>query len=104
MGWLHKVGIVLLAFDTCFEISSLDVLQHHLGKLLVRDFSIAVGVHLLDDRFDNLLIQVLAEGQHLLDLFDRDGTTSIFVEHFESCIKLVVRKQVLLVQSGNNEF
>jgi hypothetical protein len=45
----------------------------------------------------------LAEGQHLLDLFDRDGTTSIFVEHFERCLQLVVRKQVLLVQSGNNE-
>lgn len=82
---------------------SLDVLEHHLRELLVRDFAVPVRVDLLDDLLDHGLIQVLAEGKHLLDLLDGDGAATIFVEHFEGRLQLVVAQQVLLVQRCDNE-
>ena len=49
-------------------ICSLDVLEHHLGELVERDFSVTVGVDLAEDLLHNFLVEVLAEREHLLDL------------------------------------
>jgi len=79
-------------------------LEHHLGKLIVRNLAVSVGVDLLDDLLKNRLVQGLAKGQYLLDFIDRDGTTTVFVKHLESSLQLVVGEQVLFVQGGNYEF
>jgi hypothetical protein len=72
------------------SISSLgDVLEHHRGKFIVRDFSITIFIDLLDESIDNRFIKSLTEGQDLLDLFGRDGTTTVLVEHLEGALKLV---------------
>lgn len=74
-----------------------------MGEFLVRNFSIAIGVDLLDDLLDNLLVEVLAEGKDLLDLSNGDGTTAIFVEHPECSLQLIVTQEVLLVKRCHNE-
>jgi len=58
---------------------------------------------LLDNLLDDFLVQVLSEGKYLLNLFGRDGTTTILVEHLESSVELVVGKDTLLVHCGNNK-
>ena len=83
---------------------SSNVLEHHLGKLIVRNLAVSVGVDLLDDLLKNRLVQGLAKGQYLLDFIDRDGTTTVFVKHLESSLQLVVGEQVLFVQGGNYKF
>jgi len=70
--------------------SCIGVLEHHGGKLLVGDLSIAVGINLIDDLLDNSLVQVLSEGKHLLDLVRGDGTTAVLVKHLESRVQFVV--------------
>jgi hypothetical protein len=75
-----------------------------LGEFFVRNFSIAVSIDLLDDLLDHSFIKVLTEGENFLDLSNRDGTATIFIEHLEGSLELIVTQQVLFVQSGNNEF
>ena len=70
-------------------VSGVDVLEHHLSELVVRDLAIAVLVDLLDDRVDDGLVQSLSEGKDLLDLVSRDGTTAVLVEHLEGGLQLV---------------
>lgn len=76
---------------------------HHLGELLEGDLTVTVGVNLLDNLSNNLLVKILTESQNLLDLVGRNGASTIFIEHFESSLKLVVAEQGLLVHCGNDE-
>ena len=62
---------------------SLDVFEHHLSEFIEGDLTITVGVNLSENLLDNFLVEVLAEGEHLLDLIHGNGTTTVLVEHLE---------------------
>jgi len=79
------------------------VLEHHGGELFVRDLTITVLIDLLDDLVHDALVEGLTEGQHLLDLVGRNGTTAVLVEHLEGSLQLVGREEVLLVHGGDDE-
>jgi hypothetical protein len=75
-----------------------------LGKLVIGDLSVTVLVNLLDDLGNNFFIKVLSEGENLFDFVNGDGTTTVFVEHFESSLQLVIRQEILFVEGSYNEF
>ncbi len=74
-----------------------------MGKLIIGDLSVTVLVNLLDDLRNNFFIKVLAEGENLFDFVNGDGTTAVFVEHFESSLKLIIRQQILFIEGGYHE-
>jgi len=82
----------------------LAVFKHHFGEFIKGDFTVAIGINLLDDLVHDFFIEVLTEAEHLLDLIGRNGTTAILVEHLERSLELVVAEQVLLVHGSNDEF
>lgn len=84
--------------------SGVDVLEHHLGELVVGDLSVTVLIDLLDDGVDDRFVQGLPEGKDLLDLVGGNGTATVLVEHLEGSLQLVRGKEVLLVHGGNHEF
>ena len=75
-----------------------------MGKLVIGDLSVTVLVNLLDDLGNNFFIKVLTEGEHLFDFVNGDGTTAVFVEHFESSLQLVIRQEILFVEGSYNKF
>ena len=83
---------------------SLDVLEHHFGELVKGNLTVTIGIDLLDDVVDDCLLKILTKGKDLLDLISGDGTTTIFIEHLERRLELVVGEEVLLVHGGNHEF
>lgn len=85
------------------QMGSLDVLEHHLRELLVRNLSISVGINLLDDLLNDFLIEVLAERKNFLDLLNGNGTTTVFVKHLESSLQLIVGQKVLLIECSDDE-
>ena len=94
--------LALGALQAAFR-SRVDILEHHLGELVVRDLTVAIFVDLLDDRIDDRLVEGLTEGQHLLDLVGRDGAAAVLVKHLERGLQLVAAKEVLLVHRCNDE-
>ena len=85
------------------QTCSNGVLLHHFSELFEGNLTIAVGINLLDDLVDDLFVKILPERENLLDFVGRDGTTTIFVEHLESSLKLVVADQILFVHGSHNE-
>jgi len=85
------------------EVSGFNVLDHHCGELFVRNLAITVGINLLDDLVDDCLVKGLTEGENLLDLIGRDGTTTVLVEHLECSVQLVVAQEALLVHGGHHK-
>ena len=89
---------------TSCKNSLVNIFEHHLGKLIIGDLSVTVLVNLLDNLRNNVLIKVLTEGENLFDFINGDGTTAVFVEHFESSLQLVIRQEILFIQGGYYEF
>ena len=57
---------------------------HHADELFEGDFSIAIGVYLINDMVHILTAQLLlSKWQHISDLVCCDYTRAIFVEHAE---------------------
>lgn len=63
---ISHIAVNSLAFNLAFEIwfmnsrsSILDVLEHHGGKLVVRNLTIAVLINLLNDLLNDFFVEVL---------------------------------------------
>jgi hypothetical protein len=58
---------------------------------------------LLDDFVNDFLVQVLTEGQYLLDFIVGNGTTAILIEHLKCGLKFVGAEKSLVVHGCDNE-
>jgi len=83
--------------------SFLNILKHHGGKLVIRNFSVSVLINLFNDHLNDIFVEVLSERQDLLNLVSGDRTSAILVEHLKGSLKLVIAEQILLVHRCDDE-
>jgi len=96
--------ILFFFFECSLVLSSVEA-SHHGDELLELNLTVSVFVNLFDDGVNGLDAQGVgaAETEDFTDLFCRDDAGVVLVEHFEGGVQLLMRGQVRLACSSNDE-